>query len=90
MQDCNRRDVEARLYSPLLSFFDIIQMLAEQLVHGEHMDHILFENGVHPFIATNLPLVRWLLEFLLLDVSPYLFDDLRTGKLYPDQHRIVI
>ena len=53
-------------------------MAPEKLVHGEHVDLILLEDGVELVVAENLALVGGVLELVALDVFPELLDDLRA------------
>lgn len=56
-------------------------MIANQLVHLEHVDGVLLEDLAHPIVADNLALVAGVLQVVGLDVLPELFDNLRSGQL---------
>lgn len=56
-------------------------MASDQLVHLEHVDLGLLEDGRHLFVAEDLALVLWVLQLVALDVLPELLDDLRAGEL---------
>lgn len=66
----------------LLLLFDGVEVVADQLVHLEHVDLVLFEHSLHHVVAKNLALVIRVLEIVGLDMLPQLLDDLRAGKLY--------
>ena len=61
--------------------FDIVKLLTQYLVHGEHVYLILLEHQLKLLVATDLALVGWVLKVTLFDISPYLFDDLGSRKL---------
>jgi hypothetical protein len=37
-------------------------MLAQYLVHSEHMNLVLLKDGIHLIVAEDLPLVVWVLK----------------------------
>jgi hypothetical protein len=45
-----------------LCFLNFIQMLAQYLIHGEHMNLVLLKDGIHLIVAEDLPLVVWILK----------------------------
>lgn len=49
-----------------------MEVSGQKLVHGEHMHSVLFEDGVHFVIASNLSFVVGVLQVALFDVGPYL------------------
>lgn len=53
-----------------------VQMVANQLVHLEHVDGTLLEDCLHPLVTAYLSFVAWLLQVVCLDVLPQLLDDL--------------
>lgn len=61
---------------------NIIKLLTQQLIHGEHLDLLHLEYQLHLLIAHDLSLVGWVLEVVPFDVFPQLFNDLRTGELF--------
>lgn len=63
-----------------------IELVSEQLVHREHVDLVLLEDGVHLFVAQDLALVIGILQAVALDVDPELLDHLRAGQLVTNQH----
>ena len=64
-----------------MSVLDRVQLAAQELVHGEHVDLVLLEDGVELFVAEDLSLVARVLELVALDVVPELLDDLGAGEL---------
>lgn len=65
--------------SPAKLLLNRIELVPEQLVHGEHVDFILLEDGVQLVVAEDLALVAGVLEVVTLDVVPELLDYLRAG-----------
>ena len=63
------------------SLVRVVEVLAQDLVHGEHMDFVLFEYCPHGLVASDLSFVVGVLEVFGPDVGPYLFDGLRAGQL---------
>ncbi len=63
------------------SLVRVVEILAKNLVHGEHMDFVLFEHCPHGLVASDLSFVVGVLEVFGPDVGPYLFDRLRAGQL---------
>jgi hypothetical protein len=61
---------------PLNKLIHGINILRQKLVHGKHVDAILFENGAHGVVAANLALVAGVLQVARFDVFPYFLDDL--------------
>jgi hypothetical protein len=61
---------------------DRIQILAQNLVHAEHVHAVLLEHGAHGVVAADLALVGRVLQVALFDVFPDLLDGLRAGELY--------
>ena len=55
-------------------------VLAELLVHLEHVDPIDLEYGAELVVANDLLLVLWILHIVGLDVIPERLDDLRTRQ----------
>ena len=53
-----------------------IQILVKNLGHGEHVHSILLEDGTHGVVATNLTSITWVLQLILTNVLPDLFDRL--------------
>ncbi|KAH8633604.1 hypothetical protein IG631_12238 [Alternaria alternata] len=62
-------------------FVDGVQILVENLVHGEHVNAVLFEDCAHGVVASNLALVGRVLQVALFDVLPNLLDGLWTREL---------
>jgi len=60
---------------------DRIEILVEDLVHGEHVYAVLLEDCAHSIVAPNLALVARVLEFARLDIFPYLLYRLRSREL---------
>jgi hypothetical protein len=42
----------------------------EQLVHGEHVHFVLFEDRMHGIVTSDLTLVIWVLQVTFLDIRP--------------------
>lgn len=59
--------------------FHGVELVPEELVHGEHVDFILLEDGVELVVTEDLALVAGVLEAVTLDVVPELLDYLGTG-----------
>ena len=59
--------VHARV--PLL-LFDWVEVMTDFLVHLEHVDLGLFEDGLHLLVAANLSFIAGILEVVSLDVFP--------------------
>jgi hypothetical protein len=57
-------------------FFNIIELFAQDLVHGKHMHLVLLENRMHPLVAANLALIFRDLQVPLFDILPDLLDHL--------------
>lgn len=74
---CNNQIIDRRRRLLL----DGVELVPEELVHREHVNLILFEDGVQFLVAADLPLVIGVLEPVVLDVIPELLDNLRTGQL---------
>jgi hypothetical protein len=62
-------------------FIWVIQVLIENLGHGEHMDPILLKHCAHRVIAADLASIARILQFFFTDVLPYLLNSLWTRKL---------
>jgi hypothetical protein len=56
-------------------------MVANFLIHLEHVNSGLLKHSLHLGIAANLPLIRRILEVVGLDMFPKSLDDLRAGEL---------
>lgn len=56
-------------------------MVAQDLVHAEHVHLVLPEDGSHRVVAPYLPLVVRRLQISLFHVSPYLADGLGPRQL---------
>ena len=56
-------------------------MVAQELVHGEHVNSILLEDGTEGVVASNLSLVLGILEIMLFEVGPQSLDRLRPREL---------
>lgn len=54
-------------------------MIADQLVHGEHVDGILLKYFAHLLVTDNLALVARVLKIMLLNMLPQLLDYLGSG-----------
>lgn len=59
-----------------------VQVLAQDLVHGEHVHLVLLEHGAHGLVADDLSLVVGILKVVFTDVLPDMFDALRPGQLH--------
>jgi hypothetical protein len=64
---------------PSRSLLDGVELVPEQLVHGEHVDLVLLEDGVQLIVAEDLAFVAGVLEVVTLDIVPELLDYLRAG-----------
>lgn len=53
-----------------------VEMTANVLVHLEHVNSWLLENGLHLCVAYDLTTVAGVLELIGLDVLPKFLDDL--------------
>lgn len=53
-------------------------MRSKQFVHCEHVNPVLLEHSTHVMVANELPLVRWILKFVLFDILPDFLDGLRS------------
>ena len=62
-------------------FLNIIELFAQEFVHGEHVNLILLKHQLHLLVTNDLAPVVRVLEFIGFDVLPYLLDDLRSRKL---------
>lgn len=62
-------------------FVWVIQVLIEDLGHGEHMDPILLKHSAHRVVAADLASIAWILQLFFTDVLPYLFDSLGARQL---------
>lgn len=60
------------------SLVERVELAAEELVHGEHVDSALLEYCLELLVAADLALVGGLLQVVRLDVLPELFDNLGT------------
>jgi hypothetical protein len=60
---------------------DRVEVLIEKLVHGKHVDTVLFEHCTHGVVAANLALVAGILQLARFDVLPYLLYGLWARKL---------
>lgn len=58
-----------------LCLLDGVKMVADLLVHTEHVNLGLLEDGLHLLIAKNLSPVVWILEVVGLDVCPEALDN---------------
>ena len=67
----------------LLLLLDIVELLPQDLVHGEHVHLVLFEDQLHLLVAPDLAFVVRVLQVARLDVLPYLLDGLGTRELLP-------
>lgn len=56
-------------------------MVANQLVHLEHVDRVLLEHFAHSIVTDNLAFVAGVLQIVRLDVFPELLDNLGSGQL---------
>lgn len=59
--------------------FDGVEVVANLLVHAEHIDLGLFEDGLHLFVTTDLSFVVGVLEVIGLYVLPQTLDNMRSG-----------
>lgn len=62
-------------------FVWVIQVLIENLGHGEHMDSILLKYRAHRVIAADLSSIGGVLQLFFTDILPYLLDSLWTREL---------
>ena len=62
-------------------FVRIIQVLIEDLGHGEHVDPILLKHSAHRIVTANLASIARILKLIFTDVLPYPLDSLWTRKL---------
>ena len=76
--DIDRARPPKRLWS---SLFWREEMIAQDLVHGEHVHSILLEDGTEGVVASNLSLVFGILEVMLFEVGPQSLDRLRPREL---------
>lgn len=59
-------------------FIRAIEILVEDLRHGEHMHPVLFEDCAHRVVASDLASIARILEIVGTDVLPEPFNRLRT------------
>ena len=50
-------------------------MLAQQFVHGKHVDSVGLEYGPHSRVALDISFIRRILEVIGFYMSPNLLDD---------------
>jgi len=72
---------KARRWKPLLLLY-IIKLFPQDLVHGEHMNLILFEHQLHLLVAPDLAFIVRVLQVARFDVLPYLLDCLGARELH--------
>lgn len=63
------------------SSFYRIQILREDLIHGEHMHLVLLEDRAELFVAPDHAFVVWVLQIAFADVRPDATDRLGSRKL---------
>ena len=68
-------------------FVHIVHVLAEYLVHGEHMYLFLLEHGFQRLIAPDHTLVAGVLQIMRTNIGPDAFDRLRSRKLFSNISR---
>jgi hypothetical protein len=56
-------------------------MIANDLIHLEHVHLRLLENSMHFVVASDLSLILWVLKVIRLDVLPQLLDYLWSRHL---------
>jgi hypothetical protein len=74
----------ANAKAPRTLFLYFIELLAQDLVHGEHVYPVLLENCMHSLIASDLALVLRHLQVPLFDIFPDFFNDLWSWELVSD------
>ena len=62
-------------------FIRIVQVLIQDLGHGEHVDPVLFEDGAHGVVTTDLSAIAGILQVVGTDVLPDLLHGLRSRQL---------
>lgn len=62
--------------SELLLLLDWIEMCTQDLIHGEHMHLVFYENRLQLFVTDDHAFVGMVLEVVLFDVVPYSLDGL--------------
>jgi hypothetical protein len=72
----NRESAKVSRSWRLLLLLDIVELLPQDLVHGEHVHLVLLEDQLHLLVAPDLALVVRVLQVARLDVLPYLLDGL--------------
>lgn len=60
------------------SFILRVEILVENLVHGEHMHSVLFEDGSHSLITPDLALIVRVLQVPFFNVLPDFLNGLRA------------
>lgn len=58
-----------------------VQVLVEDLGHGEHVNSVLLEDRSHRIVASNLATITGVLKVVIPNVLPDLLYCLRTRKL---------
>lgn len=68
------------------NFVNGVEILIENLVHREHVNAVLFKDGTHSIVTSDLPLVCRILEITFFDVLPDFLDRLWTRELgFPEE-----
>lgn len=70
-----------KLQAAPLFFVYWVEVVADQLVHLEHVHLGLLEYSLHLVVASYLALVAGVLEVIALDMLPQLLHNLRSRQL---------
>ena len=76
---CSRRR-QSHVHLGVL-LFRVVQILIQNLGHGEHVDSVLLEYSTHGVVTANLTAVTRVLKFVLSNVLPDPFDGLWAREL---------
>lgn len=77
----NRKFVKRQFQKRRL-FVRVVQVLVQNLGHGEHVDPILFEDGAHGIVTADLSAIARVLQVVVPDVLPDLLHRLRSRQLF--------
>lgn len=55
--------------------------MVEDLGHCEHVYSVLFKDGSHEIVASDLPAISGILEVVFADILPHFLHGLGSGKL---------
>lgn len=69
------------------SLIRVVKVLAENLIHCEHVDFVLLEHCPHGLVAPDLAFVVRVLQVFLPDIGPYPLDSLWSRQLFQSVRR---